>query len=615
MDVISLLKEAIKQEIITLSDFYFSISITQYQSPKMIFLAICINYFIRTGGHTCLPISIIEKKEIFLEKKNKILINKIWKTTQLLNNLRIELLTNKMISNGSHPTPFVLFNEKIYLNKTWKAEKTIFKFLSKPECSKTKNLITIKNKIAHLLCKKIDNLQKIAIILSIINKITFIIGEPGTGKTTIVSKILTAIISISNKKLKIQLAASTGKAANRLTESIEKFISKFKSLYEKKNILIQPAVTLHRFLGIQSENNLNFKKLNYYSEIDVLIIDETSMIDIFTMERLIKNISKETKVIFLGDHHQLPSVNCGHILKDIYSYYYNGYSKSIIKKINFFGIFNIKEIKDYKFSNINDKICILKTNYRFTLKSNIFKISTKIKKNKFKNFEKLFLNTYEDIKFISLDTDQDYKKMISNLIKNYMYYWNHLKTTKNFLDIMLIFNYYRLICVLQDGPFGVKGLNTALENEMKNKGLIKTIVINKKIVYFGQPIIILKNNYTIKLYNGDIGIILYDKKNELKAFFFNKNKFDVKCIPINILPRFQTNWAMTAHKSQGSEFQHVVLVLPNYNSNVLTKELIYTAITRTKTKLTIYSNKEIFMKSIKNRTNRYSSLSKNECIY
>ncbi|XBC42182.1 MAG: exodeoxyribonuclease V subunit alpha [Buchnera aphidicola (Meitanaphis elongallis)] len=614
MNIILLLEQAIVKKIITLSDFYFSISITQNQSPKtMMLLAVCISYATRMG-HTCLPISILEHKKIFYSKENKKLIDKMWKITELSKCLRSKLLVKKIINTESYSTPLILINKKIYLNRAWKAEKKIFYFISQPQNYDTYDITKIKQKISPLLCRNTENLQKVAIILSIINKVTFVLGSPGTGKTTIVSKILLAISILSNKRLNIQLSAPTGKAANNLTKSIQQSISNFKHLYEKYNIVIKPAVTLHRLLKINLNNNINFKTIDHLVDIDLLIIDESSMIDIFIMEKLIDNISDKTKIIFLGDHNQLPSIHCGCILKDVYSYHRKGYSQSIIKKINFFNIFNIKNIKNYKFSNINDKICILKKNYRYTTQSSISKLSIEIKKNKFNDFKKLFRNSYKNIKFFSLKTNRDYKQMISNLIKNYTNYWINLKKTIP-LNIMSIFNNHRIICALKNGKFGVKELNSTLENEMKKQGLINLVVVNKQTIYFGQPILILKNDYNIKLYNGDAGIIMYDDKKKLKAFFLEKNKKKTKSIPINLLPKFQTNWAMTIHKSQGSEFSHTILVLPNIYSRALTKELIYTAVTRATTKITIYSNKKTFIKATKNKTIRYSGLSQRTCTY
>ncbi|XBC44250.1 MAG: exodeoxyribonuclease V subunit alpha [Buchnera aphidicola (Schlechtendalia peitan)] len=612
MNIVSLLKQAIDKKLINLLDFLFALTIAKNQSPKIILLSVCMHYFISIGN-TCLPILCLKNKTVFDEKDNKKFIAKIWKITNLSKHLKSELLTNKIISNGSHPTPFIILNQKIYFYKTWLAERKIFKFISQPNKFK-KNLIYIKKNIATLLHENTEDLQKIAIILSIINRITFIMGGPGTGKTTIASKILIATALTFRKKIKIQLTAPTGKASHHLTNSIKKSMLKLSHLYKKKHICIKPAITLHRLLNINTAKNKHFVNTKLPLDIDLLIIDESSMIDIFIMEELIKNISKHTKIIFLGDHNQLPSIKCGHILKDVYSYYKSGYSKKTIELINQFDIFNLKEIKHYKFSNINDKICILKKNYRCDIKSNISKISIQIKKNTFNNFKKLFLNNYHDINFFSLKTIKDYKIMISNLTKNYINYWKNLKEIQTPLNAISYFNNFRLMCVLKSGPFGVKGINAALEYEMKKLGLININIIDGKSIYFGQPILILKNSYTIKLFNGDIGVIMYDKNKNLKAFFYNYKKL-IRSIPINLLPEFQTNWITTVHKSQGSEFNHSTLILPNSYSSILTKELIYTAITRSQDKLTIYSDKNIFIKSIKNETRRHSGLSIDDCSY
>ncbi|XBC40646.1 MAG: exodeoxyribonuclease V subunit alpha [Buchnera aphidicola (Nurudea yanoniella)] len=614
MKIISFLTKCIEKKIINQSDLYFSLSIAGHQSSQTILLITYISCFIRMG-HTCLPISVLKNPEKLYEIKNTKLIKEISKMTKILKNLLLQMSKNKISSNGSHLTPLVIIDQKIYFLKMWIAEKKIFNFISTPQNFEFKKLVEIKKKITPLLSSNTENSQKIAIIFSIINKITFIIGDPGTGKTTIVSKILTAIkIASFPKKLKIQLAATTGKAAYALTKSIQKSILKLTQFYKNNEILIKPAITLHRLLGNNLENHKNF---NNFLDIDILVIDESSMIDIFIMEKIIDNIPKKTKIIFLGDHNQLPSINCGNILQDIYSYYCKGYGEKTIKKINFFKIYNInigKSIND-KFSNINEKICVLKKNYRFNISSNIYKISQKIKEDKFNNFKKLFSNAYKDINFFPLSTNKNYEKMIKNLTKSYTNYWNILKKEKP-LDTILEFNNHRLICILKNGPFGIKGLNLALEYEMKHQKFIKNTVLleDKKKIYFGQPILILKNNYTLKLYNGDIGIIMYGKNKKLQAFFLNEEK-KTRSIPINLLPKFQTSWAMSAHKSQGSEFVNLTLILPNTQIKILNKNIIYTAITRAKKKLTIYSDKKILKKSIRKKIIRHSGLCKKECIH
>jgi len=613
MNILFLLKKAISRKIICPLDYFFCCSVAQKESQKIMLLSACIHYWIRMK-HTCLPISYFEEQKIFYKKENNALIKKIWKTANLSKNFKPEIFKSSIISNGNRATPLIFLNEKIYFYKTWIAEKKIFKFISQSNNIKIKQLTSIKEKIITLLKKCTENSQKIAIILSTIKKITFIIGGPGTGKTTIVSNILEVMMTISKKKIKIQLAATTGKAANHLTESIKKCMLNIPLFKNNKRILISPAITLHRLLKINNIQNTYSDKKNTVLDIDILIIDESSMIDIFVMEKLIDNISKKTRIIFLGDHNQLPSINCGHVLKDIYSYYKHGYSENIIKIINYFNIFEINHVNSYKFSNINDKICILTKNYRFNIKSNIFKVSKKIIQNTSNNFKKLFLNNYRDIKFYSLKTKDDYKKMISKLVENYENYWNILKEKNMPLNAILNFKKYRLMCIFKNGPFGVEGLNKEIEKRMKKLKFIQNNDVNSKEIYFGQPILILKNNYTIKLYNGDVGVIMYDHNKELKAFFCN-HKEKTRSIPINLLPKFQTNWATTVHKTQGSEFYHSTLVLPNFDSEILTKELIYTAVTRPKKKLTVYSSKKIFLRSIQKETKRCSGLSINECSY
>lgn len=430
MKITHILKTMIKYKIITSSDFYFSTILFNNQTLKIKFLALCINHFIH-NGHICLPSVLIEQKKVFLTNKIN-LINKLWSLIQINKNFWInELLKDShIISNGLKKTPLIFNNKNFYTYKLWLAEKKIWKFINQNQNIQTNNTNIIKKLLKNSLKEDTDLTQKIAITLSMISNIIFIIGGPGTGKTTIISKIILIFIKLFSRNVKIKLTALTGKASNNLTESINKNIKKFNITNEKINIPDYKATTLHKLLNIKYENKIKITNTKIdLSNIDLLIIDEASMIDIEIMEKLIDNIPITLKVIFIGDHNQLPSISGGHILKDICSYYREGFSKTMTNFLE--TLLNkqkiIKTIKNYKFSNINDKIIMLKKNYRCNLNSDILNFSNILKKNSINNKKILYNNTYQDIKFKNIFHNLEYKKIISQLAKIYKKYWLILK--------------------------------------------------------------------------------------------------------------------------------------------------------------------------------------------
>lgn len=566
--------------------------------------AVCVSYTANCG-HVCLPIFNLENQLVF-PKKEKKFTNKLWNLAGNPKNWTKILLNSNIVSYDTNLTPLVLLKNNLYLNYLWQAEKKFSLFISNNKKEKIKIKLS-KTTLETLFNKKNDNFQKIAVAMTMIWKIIFIIGGPGTGKTTVIAKILLALIRISKKNIKIKLTAPTGKATARLSESLNHTLTKVKSNPLEKNMLPKYAVTLHALLGITEKNKKPFFNKNNLLKVDILIIDESSMIDLLLMEKLIDALPKTTKVIFLGDINQLPPVDPGNILKDIYNNYHFAYSAKTAKILE-----NITECKinitdNLSKNNINDSICILKKKYRFNPISNISKLEEDLNKNKLNLVNKIFFNKYKNIIHHEINDKKEYINMIKKIIKGYTQYLNYIKKDQNIKNIIEKFNKYRVICAIKNGIYGIKKINIFIEDTMEKMNLIEFIHINNDTWYIGKPILITKNNKSLGLFNGDIGITLLDNKKMLKVFFILPYN-NIKIIPIELIAEYEITWAMTIHKSQGSEFEHTVLILPNKDQKILTKELFYTAITRARNKLTIYSNKKILFKIIKKRNIRYSGL-------
>ncbi|CAL4323069.1 RecBCD enzyme subunit RecD [Buchnera aphidicola (Periphyllus testudinaceus)] len=602
--MLNIMKELLKKKIIKIIDFYFSKTISKKNESLVLIISAYLSLKNRKG-HSYISLKKIFRKKFFSKK----ILSKI-KHFNTTKKIKKELLKSNAVSKKKTSCPLILDKHYLYLNKIWKIEKKIFKFLIS-KYPLNKYILNKFNKILKIkLFKNLNVEQKIAITSCLINKFTFILGGPGTGKTNIVSKIIFLFITMSKYK-KITLAASTGKASTVLLESIKnnklllKVNKKFKKYIPKKSF------TIHRLFQQNNyfENNDIFSKKHKINT-NLLIIDESSMIDIFIFENIIKLISNNTQIIFLGDNNQLPSINTGSILNDIFIYYlkknknkenYYKFQKCLKKK-------NIKKI--YKKQYLKNKICLLKKKYRFKKKSDIYKFSKIIKNYKKNNIKNIFNNKFKNIKFFIINNK--YKKYI-NIIKKfflfYKNYWKMILKNKPFKKIIKIFNKIRILCILKKGLYGIKGINKIFVHLIKKNNLTYFKKINNKKWYVGKPIIITKNLNTLKLFNGLIGITLLDKNKNMKVFFLMPNK-SIKIIPINLIKKYKTTWAITVHKSQGSEFKKVILIIPSKKNKIMSREIIYTAITRSKKKLLILSKKNIFLQYIEKKIIKKSGLKK-----
>ncbi|QCI22889.1 exodeoxyribonuclease V subunit alpha [Buchnera aphidicola] len=590
--MIILLRQAVKLKMIRPIDFYFSQFVAQENTIVML-VAACVSYE-NSKGHIFLPVQYFEK-HCFFSSFNHKFKKKILTILEKKTNWSFELFKHISVGNGSIPTPLVLYEEKIYLYKMWKAEKNIFK-----------NFYIKKNKINQKKCSKIlnnlfpgksINFQKIAVALTLINHITFIVGGPGTGKTTTILKIIIALIKSSNKSIKIQLSAPTGKAATRLNTIIKSNIFDLYFSEKEKHSLPSRAKTIHELLGIQKISQNSFFNKNNLLDLDILIIDEISMVDILMMEKILCAVSKNTKLIFIGDYNQLCPIESGSILREIYHHANNGYSLKTILDIQKLTQYELPKKINKNTTFISNSICVLKKNYRFDKNSGIDILSNGICNKKIKIIENLFKNSIKNVFFYEHNSVQKYKKMIKYITLNYKNFWDKVHKKATIKEIIESFQDYQVLCVLYDGLFGVNFLNKKLEEYMYKKNIIKYFYVNEQEWYVGKPIMISNNNKYLDVFNGDIGITNFSENGILQVSFLKENK-TINNIPVKILSNYKTAWAITVHKSQGSEFINTALILPNVTSHMLNKDILYTGITRSRKLLSIFSDKKVFLKTI-----------------
>lgn len=548
-------------------------------------------------GNVCLDID-----ENNAEEEEEVRI-KIDKTT--LSDLQNHPLIAHQLSNVEPVKPFIISHNKLYLQRYFSYESKIvngIKALIKNERIQDKQAHFLNNKkltakfkalFEHNKSTHID-WQMVACLIAYLQNFTIIAGGPGTGKTTTVAKMVALMLS-ENPDLTIKMAAPTGKAAARLKESLQ-------NAPENKLKEIEP-ITIHKLLGIRPNTITPKHNADNTLHADVLIIDECSMIDISLFAKLISAIDiTTTKLILLGDSNQLSSVGAGSLFGDLCTLT----AKNIFNTTT--GTFLNQFLpNDKQLTNeyINDEI------HHPIFQHNIELMET----HRFKDddaigiFSQAIINE-DDItvsQFINENdivilgdstkdeqnfTDKDWLQYFSDKVKNEICHPD-LKIENALQNI----NNSKILCATHQGNNGVQRIAGFIVNQLDDEAFAN----------HHHLIMIQKNMNELQLSNGDIAIS--DSKN---IFLPNKNESNqLEKIPISYLSLndYTQAYAMTIHKSQGSEFEEVLILLPNHSdSDFITKELLYTAVTRAKKRAIIISNKSQLNTIIHNKVNRISGI-------
>lgn len=451
--------------------------------------------------------------------------------------------------------------------------------------------------------------QKVAAANSLIQYLSVISGGPGTGKTTTVFKIL-AILQEAAKEggqapLKMVLAAPTGKAAARLTESINE--QKARALTEIESDILKQipseSYTIHRLLGIHPIS----KKTRYHAQnplmLDLLVVDEASMIDLQLFVDLIEALPAHARIIFLGDKDQLASVEAGSIMSELaFTENYTSRHSQTIEALTGVSLPVNSEIYPANYFSL------LKKSYRFDDASTLGRLAKRINTythNYFDTQQKIrdvmeILTSHDPL--IGYHTLPIEESVLSTELRAfYQPYLDAIlapNSTKQ--AIFSAFNSARVLAIQRRGDYGIERLNHLIA-----KTLFPTTY--NMAFYHGLAIMIEENDYEYGLFNGDIGLIL-EEEGRLRAFFEIDN--ELRAFSIHSLPQFNHAFAMTVHKSQGSEFERVMLFLAEYESAFLSTELFYTGLTRAKKEAIIFSSEGAIRASLMQRAQRFSAIQK-----
>lgn len=530
--------------------------------------------------------------------------------------------TRYVSTDPNLPAPFILQDNRLYLHRYFTYETIIVEELQKrltrsaekkthfQEQLKTHKEL-IKELVAPLPKKELSldqrpDWQLFAVINSLRNNFSIITGGPGTGKTTTLAKLLRLIFTM-HPESRIALAAPTGKASMRMADSLK---GKADSFPEQIRASIQKLIpfTLHRLLG--SKKNSIYFKHNREAPLpyDWVIIDEASMIDVPLFAKLLLACNEDTRLVLLGDKDQLASVEAGTLLGDICEAAgkLNHYVAAEIQWLNSF-IPNEerkipKEFIGQTSSNLTHCITELRLSHRFEQQDRIGQLSRAIITGNTTQSSVLLKNTdQKQVVHIENNNDQYFIDFVSG-------YGSFLKE-KNIFSALQKLNELRVLVAVREGENGLYKINKKIERTLHNR--YPKLIKPDNGFYINRPIIVTKNNYELGLFNGDIGIVRLNPDTKRPAVWFEDTTQPGTVRQVNpaFLSECETVFAMTIHKSQGSEFEQVMVVLPDQqDSPLLSRELLYTGVTRAKKNVCVCGSLETLERGISKQVQRISGL-------
>ncbi len=483
-------------------------------------------------------------------------------STPSLAELIAELQKSPLVSRDGNLAPLVLEGPRLYLQRYWRYEEELAQEIR----TRAAHPLPVRDDLLASCLAQLftgteqDGQQRAACAGIFRERLGLITGGPGTGKTTLVAKYLALLLlyakAAGEPLPRILLLAPTGKAAARLTESLQKKTGESSLPQELVAVLPTRAATIHRALGYRPEHPTTFRhnRGNPLS-CEVVVVDEASMIDVALMAKLFAAVMPTARLVLLGDKDQLASVEAGSILGDICGAVLGngaGHGENPLARC----------------------VVRLAESFRFSPQEGIGALACAVHAG---NPEEAVFRAQQGSPEVILLPPLVQGDLAHPLAKMILAGFRPFLEAADPLAALALFERFRLLCAHRLGPMGVSSLNRYAEKVLARNRLIEP----DTTWYRGRPVLIQTNSYPLRLFNGETGILWPGEDGEgLKAFFFAENREEVRSFSLRQLPAHETAFAMTIHKSQGSEFDRVALVLPGEESALLSRELLYTGISR-----------------------------------
>lgn len=421
--------------------------------------------------------------------------------------------------------------------------------------------------------------QAVAAATALRHRFCVISGGPGTGKTYTVLRLMRLLVENALRDKapvpRIALAAPTGKAAMRMMASIREGLAGMPDADALQPHLPRQAATLHRLLGLRQGSTRAAHDRDNPLPAEVVIVDEASMVDLPMMARLADALGEDARLVLLGDRYQLASVESGSVLAELCS----------VAGVNRFSPAQHEALKPLLEpdapapqvdAGLGEHVVTLQTSHRFHPDSPIGRLAAAVNEGEADTALRAASQEGDEIN-LQLAAEVDREALVAAVVEDCssLFAASEPDAALATLDSM------RLLTATRVGPLGAEQLNHRIHEALAERHGIDPA----RRWYHGRPVIILHNDYRLGLFNGDTGVCLRDEQGQLRVWFTTPE--GLRAILPTALPRHESVYAMTVHKSQGSEFDHVRLVLPSRDSPVLSRELVYTGMTRARRRLTL----------------------------
>ncbi|WP_175405072.1 exodeoxyribonuclease V subunit alpha [Salinimonas lutimaris] len=579
------------------------------QNNEIWFMLLIALSFVQRKGHTCLDLRFLASQTLFDSEEETLKGYAFGDLNTLLH------ACTSAISDHDLQSVMMLDDTRLFTRRYWKFEQQICNALA----SRThKNVLddTQYQKLKSLWPlmfnterNKGQDWQQVATAAALVQNFTIINGGPGTGKTYTVTRLLLALKQCFGLDLNIQLAAPTGKAAQRMNESVGAALEKLRSTVDNNLIssVSADALTLHRLLGIQRFGVQTLKGPDSPLPCDVLIVDEASMIDTALMARLVRALKPGCKLILVGDADQLPAVESGSVLESLISLQKAGTASEPVQQHLNKLCPHLPELESVDSQYVSlDFVRTLTISQRF--KGALSRVATCIKNDQAEQawqgcpeFSDADMTNFLHNEQTFTLPESYFCEVSEKLIHACFSSLKNIDQTPQ--QVLQVLTQCKWLTPVRKGPSGVDALNQRVE-----KTLFQAAANQE--YYPGRPIMVVENNYAQHLFNGDTGVIWPDSKGQLLAWFETAD--GVRAVSLSRLPKVETVFAMTVHKSQGSEFSQVLIFLPEATtsqmSSLLSRELLYTGITRAKRGCILVGSKTSFEKMVATQVQRHSGL-------
>ena len=449
--------------------------------------------------------------------------------------------------------------------------------------------------------------QRVAALVAVLRRFCIISGGPGTGKTYAVVRILALLVeqafAAGQRPPRVTLLAPTGKAAARMKESIAEGKARLPCVAAVVAAIPEDAATVHRGLGAVPGHSARFRHGPDHPLVaDVVLVDEASMVDLAMMARLVDATPPHARLILLGDQDQLASVEAGAVLGDLCN---TGapreFSRAFADRAAELGVRLPLGADPPAATGLGDCIVSLTRGYRYRADSEIGRLARAINAGDLQTVEAVLAGG-RDVSRVDPAPDGRLGARLERAVRDG--FARYFATTDP-LERLRALERFRVLCAHRRGPSGVETINARIEALLAVSGHIRP----DATFYPGRPILVTRNDYALQLFNGDVGTIIADPQRAggAVAVFLGPDGAPRRIAPSR-LPPHETVFATSVHKGQGSEFDAVAVLLPDQPSPLVTRELLYTAVTRARSRAEVYGSREVVAHAVAHRSERASGL-------